>query len=86
MVKALSPEVLHEVVHGCLQLHGGSGFMRGHARSSGWCAMPRADHRWRRTEVMLEEGCEADVSYLSRRERSGRLGDPGEGLQFNDGP
>jgi acyl-CoA dehydrogenase len=29
MVKALSPEVLHEVVHGCLQLHGGSGFMRG---------------------------------------------------------
>ena len=21
--------VLHEVVHGCLQLHGGSGFMRG---------------------------------------------------------
>lgn len=31
MVKALSPEVLHEVVHGCLQLHGGSGFMRGTA-------------------------------------------------------
>jgi acyl-CoA dehydrogenase len=29
MVKALSPEVLHEVVHGCLQLHGGTGFMRG---------------------------------------------------------
>ena len=29
MVKALSPEVLHEVVHGCLQLHGGSGYMRG---------------------------------------------------------
>jgi len=29
MVKALSPEVLHEVVHGCLQLHGGAGFMRG---------------------------------------------------------
>ncbi|MDR3469365.1 MAG: acyl-CoA dehydrogenase family protein [Xanthobacteraceae bacterium] len=29
MIKALSPEVLHEVVHGCLQLHGGSGFMRG---------------------------------------------------------
>ncbi len=29
MVKALAPEVLHEVVHGCLQLHGGSGFMRG---------------------------------------------------------
>lgn len=28
MVKALSPEVLHEVVHGCLQLHGGAGFMR----------------------------------------------------------
>jgi acyl-CoA dehydrogenase len=29
MIKALSPEVLHEVVHGCLQLHGGAGFMRG---------------------------------------------------------
>ena len=29
MVKALSPEVLHDVVHGCLQLHGGAGFMRG---------------------------------------------------------
>ena len=29
MVKALSPEVLNEVVHGCLQLHGGTGFMRG---------------------------------------------------------
>jgi alkylation response protein AidB-like acyl-CoA dehydrogenase len=31
MIKALSPEVLHEVVHGCLQLHGGTGFMRGTA-------------------------------------------------------
>lgn len=31
MIKALSPEVHHEVVHGCLQLHGGSGFMRGMA-------------------------------------------------------
>lgn len=29
MIKALSPEVLMEVVHGCLQLHGGTGFMRG---------------------------------------------------------
>jgi alkylation response protein AidB-like acyl-CoA dehydrogenase len=29
MVKALAPEVLHEVVHGCLQLHGGMGFMVG---------------------------------------------------------
>ena len=29
MVKALSPEVLQEVVHGCLQLHGGTGYMRG---------------------------------------------------------
>ena len=29
MVKALSPEVLHDVVHGCLQLHGGAGFMHG---------------------------------------------------------
>ncbi len=29
MVKALAPEILHEVVHGCLQLHGGTGFMRG---------------------------------------------------------
>ncbi len=28
-VKALAPEVLHEVVHGCLQLHGGMGYMRG---------------------------------------------------------
>ena len=31
MVKALGPEVLHEVVHGCLQLHGGTGYMRGMA-------------------------------------------------------
>jgi alkylation response protein AidB-like acyl-CoA dehydrogenase len=31
MIKALSPEVLMEVVHGCLQLHGGTGFMRGTA-------------------------------------------------------
>ena len=31
MVKALAPEVLHEVVHGCLQLHGGTGFMHGTA-------------------------------------------------------
>lgn len=29
IIKALSPEVLHEVVHGCLQLHGGTGYMRG---------------------------------------------------------
>jgi acyl-CoA dehydrogenase len=29
MVKALSPETLHEVVHGCLQLHGGTGYIRG---------------------------------------------------------
>jgi alkylation response protein AidB-like acyl-CoA dehydrogenase len=29
MVKALCPEVLHEVVHGCLQLHGGTGYMVG---------------------------------------------------------
>ena len=29
MIKALAPEVLHEVVHGCLQLHGGTGYMRG---------------------------------------------------------
>lgn len=29
LIKALSPEVLHEVVHGCLQLHGGTGYMRG---------------------------------------------------------
>ena len=29
MIKALAPEVLMEVVHGCLQLHGGTGFMRG---------------------------------------------------------
>ena len=31
MVKALSPEVLHDVVHGCLQLHGGTGYMHGTA-------------------------------------------------------
>lgn len=31
MVKALSPEVLHDVVHGCLQLHGGTGYMHGSA-------------------------------------------------------
>ncbi len=29
IIKAVSPEVLHEVVHGCLQLHGGTGYMRG---------------------------------------------------------
>lgn len=29
MVKSVAPEVLHEVVHGCLQLHGGTGYMRG---------------------------------------------------------
>lgn len=29
MVKSLAPEVLHEIVHGCLQLHGGTGYMRG---------------------------------------------------------
>lgn len=29
IIKAFSPEVLHEVVHGCLQLHGGTGYMRG---------------------------------------------------------
>ncbi len=29
MLKALSAETLHEVVHGCLQLHGGMGFMIG---------------------------------------------------------
>jgi acyl-CoA dehydrogenase len=29
MIKAFAPEVLHEVVHGCLQLHGGAGYMRG---------------------------------------------------------
>jgi acyl-CoA dehydrogenase len=31
IIKAFSPEVLQEVVHGCLQLHGGTGFMRGTA-------------------------------------------------------
>lgn len=29
IIKALSPETLQEVVHGCLQLHGGTGYMRG---------------------------------------------------------
>jgi acyl-CoA dehydrogenase len=29
MIKAYAPEVLHEIVHGCLQLHGGTGYMRG---------------------------------------------------------
>ena len=29
MLKALSAETLHEVVHGCLQLHGGTGYMIG---------------------------------------------------------
>jgi len=29
MIKALAPEVLHDVVHGCLHLHGGTGFMHG---------------------------------------------------------
>jgi acyl-CoA dehydrogenase len=55
MVKALAPEVLHEVVHGCLQLHGGTGFMRG-------AAIERMARDARvltigggATEVMLEE-------------------------------
>ena len=29
MIKSVGPEILHEVVHGCLQLHGGTGYMRG---------------------------------------------------------
>lgn len=29
MIKSTAPEILHEVVHGCLQLHGGTGYMRG---------------------------------------------------------
>ncbi len=29
MIKAYAPEALHEIVHGCLQLHGGTGYMRG---------------------------------------------------------
>lgn len=29
MIKAVGPEILHEIVHGCLQLHGGTGYMRG---------------------------------------------------------
>ncbi|QFT61055.1 Acyl-CoA dehydrogenase (plasmid) [Sulfitobacter sp. THAF37] len=29
MIKSIAPEILHEVVHGCLQLHGGTGYMRG---------------------------------------------------------
>jgi len=29
MLKTLGPEILHEIVHGCLQLHGGMGYMRG---------------------------------------------------------
>lgn len=29
MIKAYNPEVLHEVVHGCMQLHGGTGYMHG---------------------------------------------------------
>ncbi len=29
MIKALAPEIQHETMHGCLQLHGGTGWMRG---------------------------------------------------------
>ncbi len=29
MIKSVGPEILHEVIHGCLQLHGGTGYMRG---------------------------------------------------------
>ncbi|UYV35739.1 acyl-CoA dehydrogenase family protein [Rhodobacteraceae bacterium D3-12] len=29
MIKSVGPEILHDVVHGCLQLHGGTGYMRG---------------------------------------------------------
>ena len=29
MVKAYTPELAHEVLHGCLQLHGGTGYMTG---------------------------------------------------------
>jgi 3-phenylpropionate/trans-cinnamate dioxygenase ferredoxin reductase subunit len=39
MLKAYACETLQEVVHGCLQLHGGTGFVIG-PRSSAWPAMP----------------------------------------------
>lgn len=29
MIKSVGPEILHDVVHGCLQLHGGTGYIRG---------------------------------------------------------
>jgi len=55
MVKALSPEVLHEVVHGCLQLHGGTGFIARHAdRTHGRDARVLTIGGGA-TEVMLEE-------------------------------
>jgi len=47
MVKALSPEVLHEVVHGCLQLHGGTGFMRGTTIETHGARRTGAHHRGR---------------------------------------
>ncbi|WP_114090619.1 acyl-CoA dehydrogenase family protein [Thalassospira profundimaris] len=55
MIKSVGPEVLHDVVHGCLQLHGGTGYMRGTPIER----MAR-DARLLRigggaTEVMLEE-------------------------------
>ena len=55
MIKSLAPEILHDVVHGCLQLHGGTGYMRGTPIER----MAR-DARLLRigggaTEVMLEE-------------------------------
>jgi NAD(P)H-nitrite reductase large subunit len=39
MLKAYACETLQEVVHGCLQLHAGTGFVIG-PRSSAWPAMP----------------------------------------------
>ncbi|WP_372027612.1 acyl-CoA dehydrogenase family protein [Tistrella mobilis] len=55
MIKSLAPEILHDVVHDCLQLHGGTGYMRGTPIER----MAR-DARLLRigggaTEVMLEE-------------------------------
>ncbi|MDF2234980.1 acyl-CoA dehydrogenase family protein [Albimonas sp. CAU 1670] len=55
MIKATAPEVLHDVVHGCLQLHGGTGYMTGTPIER--MARDARIHRigGGATEVMLEE-------------------------------
>ncbi|WP_293423969.1 hypothetical protein [Phreatobacter sp.] len=42
MVKAFGGELVNEVMYACQQFHGGFGYIRDRARSSGWCVMPES--------------------------------------------